>query len=176
MGMDVYGKNPTAEVGSYFRSNIWWWSPLWDFCREVAPELTNKVKRAYTNDGDGLDAEDSRLLAQALRTAIETGKAQQVEDEHRRQNMNIPKVNCDLCHGTGIRDDAIGQSLGFPNMVITKDIYGVNENHPRYGQKGYCNGCTGTGKRLAYDPIPFSVQNVKEFAEFLEHCGGFHIF
>lgn len=27
MGMDVYGKNPTAEVGMYFSASIWGLAP-----------------------------------------------------------------------------------------------------------------------------------------------------
>ena len=34
MGMDVFGKNPTSEVGKYFRRNVWHWRRLADLvCR-----------------------------------------------------------------------------------------------------------------------------------------------
>ena len=38
MGMDVYGIAPTSERGEYFRNNVWWWRPLWDYCCEVDSE------------------------------------------------------------------------------------------------------------------------------------------
>ena len=37
MGMDVYGKSPTTEVGAYFRKTIWGWHPLWDMCTDLSP-------------------------------------------------------------------------------------------------------------------------------------------
>ena len=52
MGMDVYGKAPTAEVGEYFRRNVWGWRPLWDMCLDLFPELTEKVEYGHSNDGD----------------------------------------------------------------------------------------------------------------------------
>jgi len=52
MGMDVYGIAPIAEVGKYFRNNIWWWHPLWNYVQEVAPHLTEGVN-GHFNDGDG---------------------------------------------------------------------------------------------------------------------------
>ena len=66
MGMDVYGKNATSEAGKYFRRNIFGWPPLWGYCEYLAPELTSKVKYGYTNDGDGLNAEDSKALGEML--------------------------------------------------------------------------------------------------------------
>ena len=35
MGMDVYGIAPEKEWGEYFRSNVWWWRPLWDYTAEI---------------------------------------------------------------------------------------------------------------------------------------------
>jgi len=29
MGFDLYGLNPRSPRGEYFRSNVWWWRPLW---------------------------------------------------------------------------------------------------------------------------------------------------
>jgi hypothetical protein len=67
MGMDVYGTEPKNEKGAYFRNNVWWWRPLWEYCEFVAPELTCTVENGYSNDVDGLDGEDAKDIAKALR-------------------------------------------------------------------------------------------------------------
>lgn len=41
MGMDVFGRAPTSEMGKYFGNNIRWWHPLADYCKEVAPEIAS---------------------------------------------------------------------------------------------------------------------------------------
>ena len=35
MGMDVFGLAPKEEKGEYFRNNVWWWRPLWDFVAQI---------------------------------------------------------------------------------------------------------------------------------------------
>ena len=60
MGMDVIGKKPKAEVGQYFRNNVWWWHPLWEYVCEVPPALANRVRYGHSNDGDGLRARLAR--------------------------------------------------------------------------------------------------------------------
>lgn len=57
MGMDVYGRNPSAECGQYFRATIWSWVPIRDLmasvcCEIVSEELLDAM--AY-NDGAGPD-------------------------------------------------------------------------------------------------------------------------
>ena len=37
MGMDVYGKNPTAPEGNYFRNSVWCWRPLAVYILQAAP-------------------------------------------------------------------------------------------------------------------------------------------
>ena len=72
MGMDVYGKNPTSENGKYFRNNVWWWRPLAEYCKQIAPEITSKIKYLQSNDGDGLQTqEDCNILADKLQEAID---------------------------------------------------------------------------------------------------------
>ena len=43
MGMDVFGLEPRKEKGEYFRNNVWWWRPLWDFVAHI-DELYSEEK------------------------------------------------------------------------------------------------------------------------------------
>jgi hypothetical protein len=78
MGMGLCGLNPapqSGETGRYFRNNIWWWHPLADYCMEVAPDIAEKCSFWHSNDGDGLNAEDSVELARRLKSAVDRGNA-----------------------------------------------------------------------------------------------------
>jgi len=55
MGMDVMGMNATSEKGEYFRNNVWWWRPLWDYCLNEHGDIAGQVEHGHSNDGDGLD-------------------------------------------------------------------------------------------------------------------------
>lgn len=150
MGMDVSGVNPSSETGEYFRNNVWWWRPLWNYCLKVAPELCESVS-GHHNDGDGLDGEGAKALAEILQEKIDSGECKKYAEEYAAQLKALPDEKCDLCQGTGIRNDQFVQ--------------------------GKCNKCTGKGHVRPFDTqYPFSVENVQNFTNFLKDSGGFEIF
>jgi len=154
MGMDVYGKAPTSEKGEYFRNNIWWWHPLWRYCEQVAPDLIPADNLGHFNDGWGLNRRKSLQLAEQLEAAIAAGETARHEQDYRQRLASLPPVKCETCGGTGHRAEP-----------------------PQTGPGPLpCNGCDGKGEvpnfRTHY---PFSVENVREFADFLRDCGGFQI-
>lgn len=179
MGMDVSGKNPTTEAGAYFCNNVWWWRPLAEYCCEIAPEITANCEYWQSNDGDGLEDDDAKELAAILRAEVASGRCKTYADAYEARRKALPRETCDLCNGTGIRSDALGVEHGQTTKVIpatTKDSDGTETPHPRAGQVGWCNGCDGIGTRQASSShYPFTVENVEEFATFLEGSGGFEI-
>jgi hypothetical protein len=150
MGFDLYGRAPLAEVGTYFRNSVWWWHPLWKYCCTVQPALLEAVRHGHSNDGDGLDAEGARTLAEVLSDALQSGHTAQYAAAYEAELAALPDEVCDLCKGTG-------------------------ERHDQY-VAGTCNRCGGKGAvRPSATWYPFSVDNVRAFRDFLEHCGGFQI-
>lgn len=170
MGMDVFGDAPVAKEGEYFRNNVWWWRPLWDYCRLAAPELTAKVS-GHSNDGDGLGTADSLKLAAILQKQINSGETRRYQEARQNELNALPDEPCVYCNSTGIRTDHVSESLGMQNRIIASPA-----NHPRLGQKGWCNGCDGKGYTRPFETsYSFSVENVQEFVNFLNACGGFKI-
>ena len=164
MGMDVYGKNATVEVGGYFRNNVWWWRPLADFLTATYPDLTAGCTYWQSNDGDGLDAAGALALADALDRDLANGRVTAYADQYAAEIAALPDSECDLCQGTGLRTDEVGRANGLDKP-----------RDPATG-KGGCNGCQGTGRRENWGKsYPFEVENVREFAAFLRHSGGFEI-
>lgn len=151
MGMDVYGKNPTTEVGRYFRNSVWWWHGLAEFIEDHYPELAEACTYWHTNDGDGLDAVDAAKLADAIEQDYAAGVIDQHEAAFRARREAIPKEACTACESTGKR---AGQD----------------------GTKAECRGCEGTGQREAIGAwYQFSSENLRDFAAFLRASGGFEI-
>jgi len=146
MGMDVNGKNPDSEVGEYFQNNVWHWHSLWDYCCEIAPELTSKVKYGHFNDGDGLNVKDSKALSIILKQKILSGECAEDVKQYQARMDAMPDEPCDHCDSTGKVD-------GKP-----------------------CRHCEGKGSKRPFATwYDLTVQNISDFAEFLEHCGGFEI-
>jgi hypothetical protein len=155
MGFNVSGKEPSSEAGEYFRNNVWWWHPLWDYCCSVAPDICDKVEYAHSNDGDGLGKRDSTRLAKVLKAEVSSGRTR-VYQELREADLNsMPDEPCQICAGTGKRSEPPESGAG--------DIP--------------CNGCAAKGTvRPWATHYPFSVENVQRFILFLEGCGGFTIY
>lgn len=171
MGMDVFGKKPTSEVGEYYRQSIWGWHPLWHYVELYHEAYASKVQHGHSNDGDGLEAEDSSQLALALKQDLITGMAKQRLDEWQRQLDEMPNETCDLCNGKGVRTDKIAKESGMDKKELS------HEQSQKLGRRiGWCNGCNGVGEREPFAKnYSTSLDDIREFADFLADCGGFEI-
>jgi len=87
--------------GIYFRNNVWWWRPLWNYCYHVAEDIIEPNMRrmeykfdaddepiyeesdyvkadfdnGHSNDGSGLDDKHAKLLGNRLMETIADGTA-----------------------------------------------------------------------------------------------------
>lgn len=171
MGMDVYGKRPTSERGSYFRRNVWGWHPLWGYVEDVHPEIAELVEHGHTNDGDGLNEKNSLLLARLLDEDYHSGKVARYVQERLEKIAALPLEDCTLCDSTGIRTDEIAVQNGMPEKELEPELQIILGR-----TKGWCNGCSGSGKKEPWEANYYlEPEDVLEFSEFLKDCGGFEI-
>lgn len=177
MGMDVYGKKPTAKVGEYFRASVWGWHPLWEYVTYVAPDLASKVTYGHSNDGDGLDAANSKALAVVLRNSVRSGAAAGYVKERDEMIANLPKKDCEHCNGTGTRTDHIGKDGDWENKPPNRDAgVCVRCGLETCDCRGWCNACGGRGWcRPWAASYSLEVETISEFANFLDDSGGFEI-
>ncbi len=171
MGMDVFGISPTSETGEYFRRNVWGWHPLAEYIVSQGPEeIVSKCECWHSNDGDGLDAENAARLAEWLEASVKDGKAAAYAAIRDAELAAMPNEPCELCGGTGIRTDEVGQQAKMPERKIE------DEDHPRNGEVGWCNGCNGNGSIRPWPThYTLEVEDIVEFAAFLRDSGGFEI-
>ena len=185
MGFDLYGLNPKGDIpkpvitdweddnqasaffkyqdetpGSYFRANVWWWRPLWQYvtvaCYDI---LTEKdMERGDYNDGHRISKTKANRIASRLKKLDKDGSIMKYESEYKAYLKSLPREDCNICEGTGVREDEIGRK--------------AREKDEEYK----CNGCLGEGKRDNFGThYPFESEEVIRFAEFCEQSGGFEI-
>jgi len=172
MGMDVYGSKPKNETGEYFRNNVWWWRPLAAYIEDTYPDIAKYCTHWHTNEGDGLNAVQSKILADKIKSDIKSGKVAKYQEDYIKAQENEPKVDCEICNTTGKR--AWSQNHFSINDKIKSDPTTEINDLGEYVIP--CNACNGLGKVDHWiKHYPFSVENVSEFANFLENCGGFRI-
>jgi hypothetical protein len=171
MGMDVYGKAPENEAGEYFRRNVWGWRPLWTCVEYCAEDIASKVESPHTNDGTGLNADDSKELAKVLLEKVKDGTVLKWVEDFEQEKKNAPLEDCRICDATGIRTDELGMQAGHHDKKLDDDV--AKEVGREFG---WCNGCGGRGKNEAFMcSYGLDVECISEFAEFLENSGGFEI-
>lgn len=82
--------------------------------------------------------------------------ARRYMDARSRRLNALPDEVCPYCKGSGVRHDVYVAPAGL---------------------RGECSGCKGTGTRRPCEcGYMFDVDTVREFASFLETCGGFRIY
>jgi|TARA_R110001583_G_scaffold129609_4_gene281409 DnaJ-class molecular chaperone len=176
MGMDVYGLNPTTkapsrpehddydsedwkayfdgqnEAGQYFRNNVWFWRPLWDYVSTACSDYITEedLEYGHSNSGHIIGAEQCKAIANVLATKLLDGSVKEYMEERQKALDALPLDKCQHCEGTGERDDIHVQ--------------------------GTCNACHGEGEVKNFNThYPFTIENVREFQIFAKNCGGFEI-
>ena len=141
-------KNP----GGYFRNNVWWWRPLWNYVTELCDDILTEddIEHGHNNSGRLIDQEKCLVIAKRLVDELQSGRVSLYKEARQRHLESLPQEDCDLCDATGVRNDEYVQ--------------------------GECNACHGKGTKPHWDThYPFDEENVEEFKNFVKECGGFTI-
>ena len=88
---DNYMKDKWAwqeeNEGAYFRNNVWFWRPLWNFiggcCDDILTE--NDIESGYMNDGHRISKTKAKLIARRLRKFFKDGSVASYESWYARQ-------------------------------------------------------------------------------------------
>ena len=65
--------------GIYFRNNVWWWRPLWDYVCEVCPDILGYDGRYYgghNNGGTEFSDDEAKEIAAKLLQEIDEGNTE----------------------------------------------------------------------------------------------------
>ena len=162
---DDMDKYQGEVVGDYFRNNVWFWRPLWDFvCYHCNGFLTPRdCSKGGSNSGDKISKTKSIKIAKKLFRLIEDGTVAHYEKEYalgyEQANEHNAKINKEL--------DKLKKKV---NKETNKDL--APANYPEKYKKEWDKIYAKTNWTGSY---PFSAENVKEFAKFCEQSGGFEI-
>jgi hypothetical protein len=171
MGMDVYGRAPTAPEGEYFRRNVWRWHPLAALVETLCPDEAAPCKGWHYNGGDGLDAVGAATLATSLEARRTSGSVAALCTQHDAWLAALPRVKCFRCGGTG--DDGDGPQPIKVEAPGLDDVFGPSVPPQPGAPCRLCNG-EGTFEDWA-KAYRLDSSDVDEFIAFLQASGGFSI-
>ena len=146
--------------GAHFRNDVWYWRPLWDFvcevCDDILTEEDMEEGMSYPSSGLVISKTKAKKIAARLRKVDKDLEDHQIDHEKRKKDL--PDEECDICDGTGRRNDDIG--------ISARNV------DPSYT----CDWCNGKGTTRSYArKYTFDADNIRTFAEFCEYSGGFDI-
>ena len=76
-----YEDNP----GVYFRNNVWYWRPLWDYvCKNVTSLTAEDHEHGNSNSGHQISEEKAITIAGVLYAMLEDGAVKEAEKVHNK--------------------------------------------------------------------------------------------
>ena len=83
-----YEDNP----GIYFRNNVWYWRPLWDYvCKNVTSLTAEDHEHGHSNSGWQISEEKAIAIAGVLYALLEDGSVKTAEEMHIEGEINSDK-------------------------------------------------------------------------------------
>jgi hypothetical protein len=150
--------------GSYFRNNVWWWRPLWNYvCEQCQDFLTvEDMAGGGSNDGHRISKTKALKISRRLSKLIGEGL---VAEEDRKMTLMTAKAQ------------ASNQELKELMDEITKECHNehgklVPANYP---EPYYSEWKTLQSQHDWDADYPFDADNIETFARFCESSGGFDI-
>lgn len=169
MGMDISGINPKNTNGEYFRNNVWWWRPLWNYvylhCGKIITE--KEFNGGHYNDGQFISDKKAEKIANKL-IAIRSITKQYAKQFKTETKPKI-KFNSLINEAAQLYYDKIVDKQN-GKITCPGDLEKLNP-------KAYKIWSTLTFDLEFDEPkYPFSEQNVEEFITFIKSSGGFEIY
>ena len=159
------GKYQEEVVGDYFRNNVWWWRPLADYVIKFTGCIDESDQVAWSeNGGHEVDDQTAKQIHNQLQVLIESGHTKKFEDDYEKERLKAEKHNDKVEKELEKFCKSVEKRLGKSNLA-PKDF--PKKDHDEWERIYH--------KRKWNASYPFSVENVKEFAEFCRFSGGFKI-
>ena len=161
----MYDEYKMGVPGYYFRNNVWYWSPLWEFvclsCEDILDQ--EDIEKGWHNGGEEISEDKAEMIADRLFLLLKNKIVHKYQVKRESGLKQLPFIECNICEGTGYRAEP-----------------------PKVGKgKSKCNGCNTEmheengippGKQRQWTTqYPFDSDNVLEFARFCSNSGGFEI-
>jgi len=161
MGFDLMSTgNHKTKKGEYYRNNVWGWRPLAQYIIEHTNCVSEKdAERWAYNDGHEVTEQEAKAIAKQLKHLIKKGHTQKHYEEYEKERKKAETYNEKVQKQLKAFEERVGKDKA-PNDYSKED------------KKKWDSIWE---KRLWSANYPFSVENVKEFAEFCEDSGGFTI-
>ena len=84
-----HGEYELSNPGVYFRNNVWWWRPLWDYIYNATDLISEKEwDNGHMNDGLKIDEDRAKKIAEYLDYALRSGEVKDYEEQYKHMSKD----------------------------------------------------------------------------------------
>jgi len=158
-------KYEDENPGEYFRANVWFWRPIWNFvCSACDDIMTDKdMDAGCSNSGDRISKTKSKRMAARLRKLDKMGVIQAWEDE-----MMIPYKKAQA------NNKEVRKKLDAFQEKMAKE-HGDDIIPAKYPREDYAKWSAIYSQEDWAGSYPPSRKGIVDFSRFCEESGGFEI-
>jgi len=151
--------------GSYFRNNVWFWRPLWDFVIETCEDYMthDEMDGGYSNSGHRIKEETAIYIAKKLSEKLADGTVDTLEREWELKRAKAEAHNKEV----RAEMDKISKEC--------KDKHGSDLVPANYPEPYNTKWQEAYSKEDWSSNYPFHRDNVESFIKFCKQSGGFEI-
>jgi len=162
---DIQTKFDEEHPGRYFRNNVWWWRPLWNFVCETCDDFLtdNDMNKGGSNSGEKISKTKAIKIGKRLSQKIADGTADMV---YRRYELAAARAK--------VHNDLIEKKMDKISKEC-KEKHGKDLVPANYPEPYKARWDKAYSKKSWDDSYPFNKENVENFAKFCLESGGFEI-
>tara|TARA_R100000458_G_C8149179_1_gene157459 strand:+ start:34 stop:672 length:639 start_codon:yes stop_codon:yes gene_type:complete len=151
--------------GVYFRNNVWFWRPLWNFvcnnCEDILDD--DDMMGGGTNDGYEISEYKAQLIGKRLSALLADGTVDEADRINTLERARAKSHNDEIKEQQDEIRDEVHKKFG-------KDVVPANYPEPYYKKWHDLQN-----KEIWSAHYPFDKENVRNFAKFCLESGGFSI-
>lgn len=120
MGYDLYAVKPSSEKFGYFRSNIWYWRPLWNYVAILSKDiLTNDdIEEGNYNNDHIINSELSVTIGNRILESFSNNVFTDFKDKFEKEKEDLDKEN--VCSNSN--NNTSSSENFYKNYILDKDL------------------------------------------------------
>ena len=120
MGYDLYAVKPSSEKFGYFRSNIWYWRPLWNYVAILSKDiLTNDdIEEGNYNNDHIINSELSVIIGNRILESFSNNVFTDFKDKFEKEKEDLDKEN--VCSNSN--NNTSSSENFYKNYILDKDL------------------------------------------------------
>jgi hypothetical protein len=122
MGYDLYAVKPNSEKFGYFRSNIWYWIPLWNYVAILSKDILtdDDIEEGNYNNDHIINNELSVIIGNRILESFSNNVFKDFKDKFEKEKEGLDKENYKVCSNSN--NNTISTESFYKNYILDKDL------------------------------------------------------